>query len=594
MALYTRESVERVRDAVDMVDLVGTRTELRRAGAGRYSGLCPFHEERSPSLSVDSGQKLFHCFGCQVGGDAITFVREAEGLDFKAAVEWLAGRYGVELEVEDEDPQQAERRRRRERLLELLERASRFYVRHLWESPEAAHAREYLAGRGLEEATLREFRVGYAPDSWEALTTAARRQGFSDQELLDTGLAGRRDGGGTYDFLRGRIMFPLCDLRGHVLGFGGRTLQEGQPKYVNTREGAVFHKGRNLFGADVARIHATKSGTAVVVEGYTDVLMLHQAGVRNAVGVMGTALTEEQVGELARLAQRVLLAMDPDESGQEAMLKAAKVAAGRKLELRVVPLPEGRDPADLVLAEGPAAAQAMVESSVPFVRFRVERELRRGDRSTAEGKDAIVEALKPVFAGLPPSALREELVATVAEQLDLASDLVASWLPVPGAPARPAAQRRPEPVAARGSADVGVRAERAFLLECLALPSEGARLLAEVDDAAFTSPELRRAAQHLREHLAAPGDGLPDDDPQFVALIAGLLAAAGRIEKPTADSLRAHQIQVRIAGLDRQIAEAIAARAGGVTDLRRRRDELRASYDASVRGQMAATKPADD
>ncbi|HYF27985.1 MAG TPA: CHC2 zinc finger domain-containing protein, partial [Baekduia sp.] len=252
MPRYTDDSLARVRDAVDIVDLIGTRTELRRSGPGTFKGLCPFHDERSPSFSVDQGKGFYHCFGCGVGGDAITFVRELEGLDFPAALEWLAGRYGVELEVADEDPAAAERRRRRERLLELLERASRFYVRHLWESPEARQARDYLAGRGLEEQTLREFRVGWAPDSWDALLTAARRQGFGDQELVDAGLAGRRDRGGIYDFLRGRIMFPLCDLRGHVLGFGGRTLVAGQPKYVNTREGVVFHKGRNLFGADVA------------------------------------------------------------------------------------------------------------------------------------------------------------------------------------------------------------------------------------------------------------------------------------------------------------------------------------------------------
>ncbi len=600
MALYTKESVERVRDAVDMVDLVSTRSELRRAGAGRYTGLCPFHEERSPSFSVDAGQKLYHCFGCGVGGDAISFVREIESLDFKSAIEWLASRYAVELELEDEDPREAERRMRRERLLELLERASRFYVRHLWESDEGEAARRYLAERGLEEATLREFRVGYAPSGTATLGSIAARQGFSQQDLYATGLIRRRDDGQVRDFFWSRIVFPLCDARGRVLGFGARGLREDQkPKYVNTPDGDVYRKGRHLFGADVARVHATRSQTAVVCEGYTDVLMLHQSGVRNAVGIMGTSLTEDQVGELGRLATKVLLALDADSAGQEAMLRAAKVAAGRRLEMRVVPLPEGRDPADIVLADGPAAAQALVDSSIPFVRFRTERELRRGDLTTAEGKDAVIEALKPVFAALPPSALREELLALVAERTGLASGLVTQWLPEPGTE-RPASGGSgpppppPPPPRVRQAPDQPAQAERAFLLACLAAAGEGSRALAEVDDEAFSDPALRRAAAHLRVHLREPGEGLPEDDAQFVALIAGLVAAAGRIETPTAQAVRGQLAHLQIAALDRRIAEARSARAGGVADLRRRRDELVASYNASMRDQMAATKAPDD
>jgi DNA primase len=437
---YTDDSKERVRDAVDMVDLVGARTELRRAGANRYEGLCPFHDERTPSFGIDPAQKLFYCFGCSEGGDAFRFVQLTEGLDFKGALEYLADRYGVKLEPVEEDPAAAERRRTRERLLELLERTAAFYARYLWDSGEAAPAREYLASRGLDEAVLREFRVGYAPSPYDTLLHAVRRAGFSSREVYDAGLAVRSRGEGMlYDRFRRRIMFPLCDLRGRVLGFGARAIGADQkPKYINSSDNAVYHKGRNLFGADIARAAATKAGSVIVAEGYTDVIAMHQAGLRNTVGLMGTALTEEQVGELARLAPRVQLALDADGAGQEAMLRAARVAAGRRLELRVVPLPAGTDPADLVAADGARAMQRLVDASVPFVRFRVERELQIGDLSSAEGKDAVIAALRPVFAQIPPSALREELLATVADRTNLAPTLVGSWLArgMPGGGAR--------------------------------------------------------------------------------------------------------------------------------------------------------------
>src|SRR4029079_8843138 len=252
----------------------------------------------------------------------------------------------------------------------------------------------------------------------------------------DAGLAQRAKGEGMlYDRFRRRIMFPLCDMRGRVLGFGARALGADQkPKYLNSAEGVVYHKGRNLFGADIARAAATKAGSVIVAEGYTDVIAMHQAGLRNTVGLMGTALTEEQVGELSRLAPRIQLALDADGAGQEAMLRAARVAAGRRLELRVVPLPAGTDPADLVAAEGARAMQRLVDQSVPFVRCRVERELSTGDLGSAEGKDAVIAALRPVFAQIPPSALREELIALVADRTDLSPALVGSWL-AQGAPA---------------------------------------------------------------------------------------------------------------------------------------------------------------
>jgi len=362
--MYTNESRDRVRDAVDFVELVSARTELRRAGPARYEGLCPFHEERTPSFGIDPGQKVYHCFGCQASGDVFTFVQETEGVDFKQALELLAERYGVELEREREDPREAERRRRRERLLALLARASAYYERYLWESGEAAKAREYLRARGLGEEILREFGVGYAPSAWDRALMASRRGGFANRELYDVGLVQRSRGNGMlYDRFRSRIMFPLTDARGHVLGFGARAMGEQQrPKYLNTSDNELYHKGRHLYGAHLARVHAARAGTVLLCEGYTDTIALHQAGMRNAVGLMGTALTDDQVGELARMAQTVLLALDADSAGQDAMLRASTLAAKRKLELRVVAMPAGSDPAEIVHNEGAEAMAALVEA----------------------------------------------------------------------------------------------------------------------------------------------------------------------------------------------------------------------------------------
>jgi DNA primase len=591
VARYTDESRDRVRDAVDMVDLVGTRVELRRAGVNRYEGLCPFHDERTPSFGINPAEKLFYCFGCGEGGDAFKFVQLTEGLDFKASLEQLADRYGVALEVVEEDPAAAERRRVRERLLELLERTAAFYVRYLWDSSEAGGARSYLADRGLDEATLREFRVGYAPSAWDKVLVASRRAGFSDRELVDAGLASRSRGDGrTYDRFRRRIMFPLCDSRGRVLGFGARAMGADQkPKYLNSSDNAVYHKGRHLFGGDVARAPAAKAGAVIVAEGYTDVIAMHQAGLRHTVGLMGTALTDEQVGELARLAPTVLLALDADAAGQEAMLRAARVAARRNLALRVVPLPPGSDPADLVAAEGPRALSDRVDASVPFVRFRVERALDAGDLTRAEGKDAVIAALRPVIEPLEASAVRDELVGLVADRMNLAPSLVAERL-AGGAASAPAAATSGNGGARRQAAplDPTGRAEHAFLAQCLAAPSAGREALAALDlDAAFSSDLTRRAAAHVRERLAGGAEVPPGDD-ELATLVAELVVRAGQMRSSEA-ALESERLSLELLSIERQITAARAAAAGDVTPLVTRRQELRRRRDAAIALAMEET-----
>src|SRR4051812_31481110 len=540
MTRYTDDSLEKVRDAVEMVDLVGTRTELRRAGVNRYEGLCPFHDERTPSFGIDPVKKVYYCFGCGEGGDAFDFVRMAEGLDFKGALEHLADRYGVRLEPVEEDPATAARRQERERLLELLERTAAFYVRYLWDSGEAAPAREYLASRGLDEAVLREFRVGYAPSAYDTLLRAVRRGGFSNREVFDAGLAVRSKGEGMlYDRFRRRIMFPLCDVRGRVLGFGARALGADQkPKYLNSAEGVVYHKGRQLFGADIARAAAAKAVSVIVAEGYTDVIAMHQAGLRNTVGLMGTAMTDEQVGELSRLAPRVQLALDADGAGQEAMLRAARVAAGRRLELRVVPLPPGTDPADLVAADGARAMQRLVDGAVPLARFQVDRELARTPLASAADKDATIEALKPIFAALGPSALRDELLGRVSDRTALSASLVADLLRFDdatsaprGAAGQPGGGGAPRTESPRSvqALDRSARVERDFLVQCLASPPAGAQALAAIDvDELFVNQLTRRAAAFLRDHIDAPSLDAESDDPELALLLAELNVRASR------------------------------------------------------------------
>lgn len=592
MALYTNDSKERVRDAVDMVDLVSSRTELRKAGINRFTGLCPFHDERSPSFGINPTDKVYYCFGCQASGDAFTFVMETEGVDFKGALELLADRYKVALELEDEDPRAAEQRQRRERLLELLERTATYYARQLWESREAERARAYLADRGLEEGTLREFRVGYAPSAWDTVLNASRRAGFGNRELYDAGLATKSEKSGRiYDRFRSQIIFPLADSRGRVRGFAGRSLvpdaERRGPKYVNSPESDIFHKRGQLFAADLARAAAAKAGSVIVAEGYTDVIAMHQVGVRNSVCIMGTSLTEEQVAELARLAPVVQLALDADSAGQEAMLRAAKVAAGRKLELRVVPLPTGEDPAEIVQRGGGEEIERRIAESVPFVRFRVLRALDAGDLTGAEGKDRVLGQLRGIFATLAASVMREELLRTVADRMDLSSDLLDSLLAQPGPSGggrEPQAQRaeRRAPAASLGRRE---KQERTFLELCIALPALGGPALAELDlDADLATPALRRAAQHLREHLAAPTDGLEGDE-ELTDLVRALSVRAAGMERASPAQFRVERLQLALHRIEREMH---AARANGdpVGALAVRRGEMQADIDRAMEQVM--------
>ncbi len=565
MALISHESVERVKQAADIVEVISAHTDLRRQGA-RYVGLCPFHDERTPSFSVEPTEKLYHCFGCGVGGDVIKFVEEKDGLNFAEAVELLADRYGVELEREQEDPRAEAKRQRRRRLEQLLDRAAAFYSSYLWESEEAGKARDYLARRGLREEGLRSFGVGYAPSAWDKLLVRGQRAGFSVEELRGVGLAQRGRSGGDYDRFRERIMFPIRDRRGRVLGFGGRAMREDQgAKYVNTAETEFFHKSQILYGVDQAKAAIAKAGRAVVVEGYTDVLALHQAGIEEAVGVMGTAITDEQVAALSGMVDEVVLALDADAAGQEAMLRAQRVAAGRRMRLRVAAMPAGEDPAEMMaVPEGAERFRALLQGAEELTAFQVGLVLSRTDGASPVERDRALGEVAPVLAGMGETAGREDLVRRVAERLDLDPAMVMGRVvaatPASGGreeqPAAPAPQRTASavPVRRQGELTSRERRERALLAMCIAIPAEGREYLARLTES-HLSPTGLQAAAWLREHPEDPASNLPHDDSELAGLIAELVIMS-REEPASHEAMELNFLLLEQRRLEGEIAAA--------------------------------------
>ncbi len=482
MARIKEHSVREAVAAADMVDVVSGRVRLRRVGA-RHTGLCPFHEERTPSFSVNAPEKLYYCFGCGKGGDLIDFVRETELLDFAGAIEWLAGRYGVTLEYEESSPRLDAERQRRARLYDLLQDACAFYERHLWEGRGGEHARRYLADRGLGEEVCREYRLGLAPGGDE-LVRKALAKGFSHDELLGAGLANRRG----RDYFGGRLLFPLADARGRVVGFGARRLHEDDPlqaKYVNSPEGDLFRKGSVVYGLDRCRAAVARENRACVVEGYTDVLALRQTGIEPVVASMGTALTERQLKELSRLCRVVYLCFDADAAGEAATLRGMELAAEQGLDVRVVPLPPGSDPADA--ADG---FEDRLRSAEPFLRYRVALEIGRA-RDKQEG----FERARELLGRYEDSPQRQEALRVAADRLGLPRELQAGL-----APARRAAARQsvsPKLVQA------GDRLERMFLAACLLDPEAARPFVSELTDEHFEREEHRL----LRAFLTGESDG---------------------------------------------------------------------------------------
>jgi DNA primase len=547
MARIKDESVERVKAAMEILPIVEEVVRLRKAGS-TYKGLCPFHQERTPSFTVSPARGTFKCFGCGEGGDAITFVEKTENVDFVGAIEVLARRFGVELSYEEASPEQEQKRRRDDRLRALLERAAEFYARTLWESEAGAGAREYLASRGLGEKVCREFRLGYAPGG-ARLASRALQEGYTQEELREVGLANRRGN----DYFQRRILFPLADRNGRVRGFQARKLHDDDPlqaKYVNSPEGELFRKGDLLYGLDSAKNAIAREDRAVIVEGNTDVIALRQAEFSPVVASMGTALTEGHLRELKRLTKRLFLCFDADAAGQDATLRGMELAVRERFTVWIVPLPPGTDPAD-----DPTAFTGRLASPISYPVHRV-----RLEHARARDKESAWAAILAFLNGLPDSPEHMEARRAAADLLDLPPETQALLAPL----RRSAATTG---ISSPRLLDAGARLERRALAGVAGHES----LLPELE---LLGPEHlddelhRRARAHLLGQEGADGE--------LTALLAELYALRDE-EEITLETASQLLLRLRERKLDRELAGADGERLVELQQaLAKLRDEIRA------------------
>ncbi|GAB7063176.1 DNA primase [Streptomyces mexicanus] len=419
------EDVKAVRDAVPIDAVVSEYLQLRNAGGGNLKGLCPFHDEKSPSFQVSPSKGLFHCFGCQEGGDTITFVMKIDHLSFSEAVERLAAQAGITLRYEEGGYNPAHQRGERIRLVEAHKLAAEWYAEQLATSPEAETGRVFLAERGFDQAAAVHFGVGYSPQGWDHLTRFLRGKGFSDKELVLSGLAqeGRR---GPIDRFRGRLMWPIRDIGGEVVGFGARKLYEADtgPKYLNTPETPIYRKSQVLYGIDLAKKEIAKTSRAVVVEGYTDVMACHLAGVRTAIATCGTAFGGDHIKILRRLlmdngSARVIFTFDGDAAGQKAALRAFEDDQKFAAETYIAIAPDGMDPCELRLAKGDEAVADLVQPRTPLFEFALRQIVARYDLDTPAGRAAALDEAAPIVARIKNSGAQHEVAVQLAGLLGI-------------------------------------------------------------------------------------------------------------------------------------------------------------------------------
>ncbi|MFD9002141.1 DNA primase [Streptomyces sp. NPDC059582] len=419
------EDVKAVRDAVPIDAVVSEYLQLRNAGGGNLKGLCPFHDEKSPSFQVSPSKGLFHCFGCQEGGDTITFVMKVDHLTFSESVERLAAQAGITLRYEEGGYNPAHQRGERIRLVEAHKVAAQWYAEQLATSPEAETGRIFLAERGFDQAAAVHFGVGYSPQGWDHLTRYLRGKGFTDKELTLSGLSqeGRR---GPIDRFRGRLMWPIRDIGGEVVGFGARKLYEADngPKYLNTPDTPIYRKSQVLYGIDLAKKDIAKSSRAVVVEGYTDVMACHLAGVTTAIATCGTAFGGDHIKILRRLlmdngSARVIFTFDGDAAGQKAALRAFEDDQKFAAETYIAIAPDNMDPCELRLAKGDEAVADLVEPRTPLFEFALRQIVVRYDLDTPAGRAAALDEAAPIVARIKNSGAQHEVAVQLAGMLGI-------------------------------------------------------------------------------------------------------------------------------------------------------------------------------
>ena len=520
---YARDDIDLVRDKTDLVELAAEITKVRRSGRSTMA-VCPFHSEKTPSLSIDGARGLYHCFGCGKSGDVYRWVQETQGLDFAGAVEFLARRAGVTLKV---DPQAAKRRSQREQLVDATVRAVEFYTDRLKTAEDAGQARAYVRSRGYDVDVVDRFSLGYSPSSWDELVKHLRSEGLKDDVMLRAGLASRSSRGGVIDRFRGRLMFPIFDLRGDAVGFGARVLDGDGPKYLNSAESPIYHKSRLLYGLNWAKSAIVREDTSVVVEGYTDVIGMHLAGMPIAVATCGTALGEDHLDLLRRFSERVVLAFDADEAGAGAALRGFDRSVPGDLDLRVAKLPEGEDPADLVADGKVADLRSAVAGSQPLLAFRIERELARFNLDEPEARAKAVRAAAGIIGLHPDAVTRHEYAVMVSRETGVELPYVESAMRSGRAPVtdEPPPDLPPD-VDDAAVALVRVSGTERELLRVMLANDE--RLTGvDTDRTLFASEEAMAAYDRTGDIIAGLAPGEPPD----------LGSALGAEESPEADLL---------------------------------------------------------
>ncbi len=436
MARIPRETIDEIRERVDIVSIVQKHVSLNRRGKS-YKGLCPFHQEKSPSFHVIPDKGIFHCFGCQTGGDAFKFLMLLEGLSFIEAVKELAGSVGITIEEKELTPEQMRNLKQRATSYDVLAAASEFFRSMLWTRPEGAKARSYLHERSLDESTAQDAGLGFAPDAWSQLTDHLHGLGYAEQLIGDVGLSKSREGRtGSYDTFRNRLVFPIRDERGRVIGFGGRLLDGEGPKYLNSPETSLYDKSRVLYGLYEARSAIQQKKRIIVVEGYMDVLAMRQAGFAEAVATCGTALTPQHMTKLRRLADRAIVLFDSDAAGMRAAEKSLPMFVEADIQPWRLDLPDAKDPDEFLVKHGAEAMEKALESPPPLYEWLLDRRVADGNYSAA-GIAQLLDELTPLLLKLPPS-----MRALTAQKLRIREDILVDRLRK--APAQPD-QRPPAP-----------------------------------------------------------------------------------------------------------------------------------------------------
>lgn len=534
-----REEVKnRVREAADIVQVIGEYVELKRAGA-RFTGLCPFHAEKTPSFSVNPQSQFFHCFGCGESGDVFSFLMKYSRLTFPEALKELARRYQIDLPEPQLTDAEKQRLREREMLYRVNEEAARIYQQYL-ESPEGEKARDYLRRRGVPEEQAKSFRLGYAPGpdegGWNFVTARLQALRIDPTDIERAGLAVKNDRGGWYDRFRDRVLFPILDLTGRVVAFGGRILGDGQPKYMNSPESLIFDKGRLLFGLYQHREEIRAKRLAIVVEGNFDLLMLAAHGIGNVVAPLGTALTDSHVRSLRGYCDEAVLLFDGDSAGLKAAMRSVPIFLAEQVDARIGVLPQGHDPDSFVRAEGEDGIARLVAGARPLAEF-VFDDLVRQHGLTLQGKNRIVGELRQIIAAGSDQVQRSLMVAHFSEMLGIAPAQFAAGVPAAVAPP----PRQAVPMRREGIRDLPLK-QRQLVDFLIFYPEFAEELIAGGVEELVISEEAREIVACLKG-LAGTGSCSPEqllsvlsENPgvrQYVAelLIAGSQAEDGKGEQ---------------------------------------------------------------